>query len=35
MKGKAVESPAPLGTSLVVRASTSRLWSKEVSGRAV
>jgi DNA-binding LacI/PurR family transcriptional regulator len=25
MKGKAVESPAPLGTSLVIRASTSRL----------
>jgi DNA-binding LacI/PurR family transcriptional regulator len=34
MKGKAVSSPAPLGTSLVVRASTSRAWIKEVSGRS-
>ena len=31
MKGKVVESPAPLGTSLVIRGSTSR--PKEVSGR--
>ena len=36
MKGKAVESPAPLGTSLVIRGSTSRplVGSKEVSGRS-
>jgi LacI family transcriptional regulator, xylobiose transport system transcriptional regulator len=32
MKGKVVESPAPLGTSLVIRGSTSR--PKEVSGRS-
>jgi LacI family transcriptional regulator len=35
MKGKAVESPAPLATSLVIRASTSRALSKEVSGRSL
>jgi DNA-binding LacI/PurR family transcriptional regulator len=34
MKGRAVESPAPLGTSLVIRASTSRPLSKEVSDRS-
>jgi len=32
MKGKVVESPAPLATSLVIRGSTSR--PKEVSGRS-
>jgi alanine racemase len=32
MKGRTVESPAPLGTNLVVRGSTSR--PKEVSGRS-
>jgi alanine racemase len=36
MKGKVVESPVPLGTSLVIRGSTSRpsVGSKEVSGRS-
>jgi len=34
MKGKSVESPAPLVTNLVVRASTSRALSKEVSDRS-
>ncbi|MHB8588784.1 MAG: LacI family DNA-binding transcriptional regulator [Candidatus Dormibacteraceae bacterium] len=36
MKGKVVESPAPLATSLVIRGSTSRpfVGSKEVSGRS-
>jgi LacI family transcriptional regulator len=33
MKGKAVESPSPLSTSLVVRSSTAR--PKEVVGRHV
>jgi LacI family transcriptional regulator len=32
MKGRTVESPAPLATSLVVRASTAHV--KEVSGRS-
>lgn len=32
MKGRTVESPAPLGTSLVIRGSTSHI--KEVSGRS-